>query len=79
MATDGLKDKEGIVIIRIRNGSIKERRVRVRGKSRIRDILLRAGINPEEVVIIKDEELITEDDFISEGEIIEVLPVSLGG
>ncbi|RLF14956.1 MAG: thiamine biosynthesis protein ThiS [Thermoprotei archaeon] len=65
--------------MRIRNGSIKERRVRVRGKSRIRDILLRAGINPEEVVIIKDEELITEDDFISEGEIIEVLPVSLGG
>ncbi|HEX68447.1 MAG TPA: MoaD/ThiS family protein [bacterium] len=57
------------------NGEIKE----VRGKKRVGEILEELGLNREEVLVIKNGELLTESDWVEENEEIEVMRVVSGG
>jgi len=75
MVIDGLK-REGVVIIKMRN-DIKK--VTVNNKTKVEKILLKIGINPESVIVFKNGKLITEDDYVENGDEIEVLPVSSSG
>lgn len=75
MVIDGLK-REGVVIIKMRN-DIKK--VTINNKTKVEKILLKIGINPESVIVFKNGKLITEDDYVENGDEIEVLPVSSSG
>lgn len=45
----------------------------------VKEILKELKINPTTVIIIKNNELITEDAKLSEGDKIKILPVISGG
>lgn len=45
----------------------------------LRAILEEAGVNPETVVAIRGEELLTLEDWVGEGETVEVLSAISGG
>jgi len=55
------------------------KRVAVNNKTKVEKILLKIGINPESVIVFKNGKLTTEDDYVEDGDEIEVLPVSSGG
>lgn len=57
---------------------IKERELEVKEGARYYEILLNLGINPETVVLVKDNVPIPIDDFVEEGEVI-VMRVISGG
>ena len=45
----------------------------------VRDAMMKHDIRPEEVIPIRDGELISEDEIIREGETIRLVPVISGG
>lgn len=51
----------------------------VRGDRPLKEILLELGLNPETVVAVRGEELLTPDERVAEGETIEVLSAISGG
>ncbi|MCD6095984.1 MAG: MoaD/ThiS family protein [Thermoprotei archaeon] len=55
------------------------KKVTVNNKTKVEKILLKIGINPESVIVFKNGKLITEDDYVENGDEIEVLPVSSSG
>ncbi len=56
----------------------KEKEVEVEEGTRYSEVLSRLGINPETVVLIKDNTPIPTDDFVEEGEVV-VMRVISGG
>jgi len=56
----------------------KEEELEVEEGTRYSDILSKLGINPETVVLVKDNLPIPTDDFVEEGEVI-VMRVISGG
>ena len=54
-------------------------KVEVSGKIRVLDLIHRLGFSTESVVIVKDEELLTEDEFLLEGEEVKAYLASSGG
>jgi len=57
---------------------IKEKELEVEEGKRYSEVLKELGINPETVVLIKDNIPIPTDDFVEEGEIV-VMRVISGG
>ena len=57
---------------------IKEKELEVEEGTRYSEVLSSLGINPETVVLIKDNVPIPTDDFVEEGEIV-VMRVISGG
>jgi len=55
------------------------KKVTVNNKTKVEKILLKIGINPESVIVFKNGKLITEDDYVENGDEIEILPVSSSG
>ncbi len=54
---------------------LENKEIEIPGRKRVRHILRELDLNPEEVVVLKDGEPITEDTMIREDEEIEVLIV----
>ena len=42
---------------------------------KLEDLLLKLCINPEDVVVLKDREPITEDQWLMDGDVIEIYEV----
>ncbi len=57
----------------------ERKEVEVRGDRPLKEILLELGLNPETVVVIRGEELLTLDERVGEGETLEVLSAISGG
>ncbi|MFQ5881367.1 MAG: MoaD/ThiS family protein [Candidatus Methylomirabilales bacterium] len=55
------------------------REVEVSGNRRVRDLLQELRINPETVLVLRGEELLTSDEVIKDDEMIEVVPAISGG
>ncbi len=55
------------------------REVELPGSRRVRDLLHELRINPETVLVVRGEDLLTPDEVIKEGETIEVIPAISGG
>lgn len=51
----------------------------VKGDRPLKEVLLELGLNPETVVVVRGEELLTLDERVEEGETIEVLSAISGG
>jgi sulfur carrier protein len=54
---------------------IDNREIEFPGRKTVRRVLQELGLNPEEVVVLKDGEPITEDTMINKDEEIEILIV----
>ncbi len=49
------------------------------GARRVRDILKELNINPESVLVIRGDSLVTGDTVVEENDVIEIRPVMSGG
>ncbi|MER3398388.1 MAG: thiamine biosynthesis protein ThiS [Chloroflexota bacterium] len=49
------------------------------GPRRVRDILKELNINPEAVLVIRGDSLVTGDTVVDENDVIEIRPVMSGG
>ena len=45
----------------------------------VRQLLDRMALLPESVVVVRGEEILTEDEVVKEPDIVEVIPVISGG
>jgi sulfur carrier protein len=55
------------------------REVEMPGSRRVRDLLQELKINPESVLVVRGDELLTPDEVVKEGETVEVVPAISGG
>ncbi len=62
-------------IILRRENEIKE----IKGNYKINEILKILNINPETVIVVKGDEIVTPDKLIKDDEEIEIIPVISGG
>ncbi len=55
------------------------REVVMSGNRRVQDLLQELKINPETVLVLRGEELLTPDEVVKDEETIEVVPAISGG
>jgi len=55
------------------------REVEVKGPRRVREILKELNLLPEAVLVVRSDELVTEDDMLLDDDRIEIRPVMSGG
>ncbi len=55
------------------------REVEMSGSRRVRDLLKELQINPETVLVVRGEELLTPDEVVKDEETVEVVPAISGG
>lgn len=55
------------------------REVEMSGSRRVRDLLQELQINPESVLVVRGEDLLTPDEVVKDEETIEVVPAISGG
>jgi sulfur carrier protein len=55
------------------------REVEMPGSRRVRDLLQELQINPETVLVVRGEDLLTPDEVIKDEETVEVVPAISGG
>lgn len=55
------------------------REVEMSGSRRVRDLLQALQINPETVLVVRGEDLLTPDEVIKDEETVEVVPAISGG
>ncbi len=46
---------------------------------RVKDLLAKLGLNPTEYVVLKDGEILVDDDEVVDGEVVTVFTVKSGG
>lgn len=64
------------VTVRLRN---PDREVRVPGPVKVRDLLVAVGMHPDAVLVIRERDLLTREDEVAAGDVVEVRPVISGG
>ncbi len=57
----------------------QRREVEVRGRRRVRELLVELGVNPESVLVIRGAQLLTHDAQLGDDDTIELRPVVSGG
>jgi sulfur carrier protein len=55
------------------------REVQMPGSRRVRDLLQELQINPETVLVVRGEDLLTPDEVVKDEETVEVVPAISGG
>jgi len=55
------------------------REVELAGNRRVKDVLRELDILPETVLVIRDDELVTADQLVTDADTIELRPVMSGG
>jgi sulfur carrier protein len=64
------------VKVRLRN---PDREVEVTGPRTVKAVLAELAIDPDTVLVIRDRELVTREEPLDEGDLVEVRPVISGG
>lgn len=62
--------------VRLRN---PDRTVSVTAPQEVRRMLAEIGLHPDSVLVIRDRELMTREDVVEPGDVVEVRPVISGG
>ena len=62
--------------VRLRN---PDRELEVAGDRKVHVVLAELGINPDTVLVIRERELLTREDRVSDADEIEIRPVISGG
>ena len=55
------------------------REVEVKGPRRVREVLKELNLLPESVLVVRGDDLVTEDELLKEEDRIEIRPVISGG
>jgi len=55
------------------------REVEVKGPRRVREVLKELNLLPESVLVVRGDELVTEDELLKDEDRIEIRPVISGG
>ncbi|TAL08686.1 MAG: MoaD/ThiS family protein [Nitrospirae bacterium] len=55
------------------------REVEMKGPRRVRELLKELSLLPETVLVVRGDELVTEDDMLRDDDRIEIRPVMSGG
>ena len=55
------------------------REVDMKGPRRVRELLKELDLLPEAVLVVRGDELVTEDDMLRDDDYIEIRPVMSGG
>ena len=55
------------------------REVEMKGPRRVRELLKELNLLPETVLVVRGDELVTEDDMLRDDDRIEIRPVMSGG
>ena len=55
------------------------RETEIRGPKRVKDLLRELNVLPESVLVVRGDELVTEDDTLADEDQIEIRPVISGG
>ena len=55
------------------------REVEVKGPRRVKELLKDLSLLPEAVLVVRGDELVTEDDMLRDDDRIEIRPVMSGG
>jgi sulfur carrier protein len=55
------------------------REVELRGRRRVRELLIELGVLPETVLVIRGRDLLTIDEVVAEDDVVELRPVISGG
>ena len=55
------------------------REVEIKGPKRVTDIFRELNLIPEAFLVIRNDTLMTEDEMLGDGDVIEVRPVISGG
>ncbi|HEX5951084.1 MAG TPA: MoaD/ThiS family protein [Actinomycetota bacterium] len=62
--------------VRLRN---PDRELEVSGGRKVREVLGELDIDPDTVLVIRDRELLTREDRVTEQDLLEIRPVISGG
>lgn len=62
--------------VRLRN---PDRELEVAGGRKVRDVLAELEIDPDTVLVIRDRELLTREDRVTDRDLLEIRPVISGG
>jgi sulfur carrier protein len=65
-----------VVKVKLRN---PDREVDVAGSRKVREVLAELSIDPDTVLVIRDRSLLTREDMVEEGDLLEIRPVISGG
>ena len=65
-----------MVKVKLRN---PDREVDVAGSRKVREVLAELSIDPDTVLVIRDRSLLTREDMVEEGDLLEIRPVISGG
>ncbi len=57
----------------------QDREVHLSGRRRVRELLAELQILPETVLVIRGRDLLTIDEVVQEGDVVELRPVISGG
>jgi len=57
----------------------REPRIVEVSRIRVKDLLAKLGLNPTEYVVLKDGEILVDDDEVVDGEVVTVFTVKSGG
>jgi sulfur carrier protein len=55
------------------------REVKVKGPRRVREVLKELNLLPESVLVVRGDDLVTEDELLRDEDRIEIRPVISGG
>jgi sulfur carrier protein len=55
------------------------REIEIRGPKRVKDLLKELALLPESVLVIRGDDLVTEDDTLRDEDRVEIRPVMSGG
>ena len=55
------------------------REVEVKGPRRVKELLKELSLLPETVLVVRGDELVTEDDMLRNEDCVEIRPVMSGG
>ena len=55
------------------------REVEVKGPRRVREVLKELNLLPESVLVVRGDDLVTEDELLKDDDRIEIRPVISGG
>ncbi len=75
-ALDGAASRRGTATVRLRN---PDRTVTVDAPQEVRRMLAEIGLHPDSVLVIRERDLLTREDVVEAGDVVEVRPVISGG
>jgi sulfur carrier protein len=55
------------------------REIEIRGRRRVRELLVELSVLPETVLVIRGRDLLTIDEVVAEDDVVELRPVISGG